>query len=78
MGGQIKPASKTELPGLHGYHPYDSRSQVLAVGVGAAVVGFLSVVLRLASRRITRQKWWWDDWMILFSGVSDNLAEKKI
>lgn len=71
MVGENKLPSESKLPGLPGYHPYDIQPQLLAVGVGAAVIGFVSVLLRLQSRWITRQSLWWDDWMNIFAGVSD-------
>lgn len=49
----------------------------IAVTISVTLLALVSVALRLLARREKRMKLWWDDWMIIFSMVSPNLAAAK-
>ncbi len=66
----LKPPNESEFPDLPGYPKYDGRAYLTYVTSISVGIGTLSVLLRLVSRRINGQPWWWDDAMIIWSGVS--------
>lgn len=70
MVGESRPPSESDLSGLPGYHPYNAQPWLVSVASGATALGIASVILRLLARRLNSMSWWWDDWMVAFSGVS--------
>ena len=50
--------------------PKGMRTWLLIVVSWMTTLAILCIFLRLISRRITKQKLWWDDYMIMFSMVS--------
>jgi hypothetical protein len=69
MAGEDVDPSTSKLPGLPGFHPYNIQPWTLGTLISVTLLAFLSVALRLAARRLTKQILWWDDWMIIFSMV---------
>uniref|UniRef100_A0A8H7N7B1 Rhodopsin domain-containing protein n=1 Tax=Bionectria ochroleuca TaxID=29856 RepID=A0A8H7N7B1_BIOOC len=67
MAGEDVDPSTSKLPGLPGFHPYNIQPWTLGTLISVTLLAFLSVALRLAARRLTKQILWWDDWMIIFS-----------
>ncbi|KAK5992099.1 Wortmanamides biosynthesis cluster C-like protein [Cladobotryum mycophilum] len=61
--------SKSQYPGLPGFNPDNLQPWILAVNISMTILATITVVLRLASRRIRKQQLWWDDWMIIFSQI---------
>jgi hypothetical protein len=61
--------AKSQLPGLPGFNPDNIQPWTVSVVVSMTILALLSVALRLASRRIKAQPFWWDDYMIVFSMV---------
>lgn len=70
MTGEQYPPSESKLPGLPGFHPYDLQPWLMAVAIVSSVLGTVSTILRLLSRCMNSQKLWWDDYMMVFSGVN--------
>lgn len=46
------------------------RAWAIGVIVAMTILSAASVVVRIISRRIRRQKLWWDDWLCVTSMVS--------
>lgn len=51
--------------------PGPLRRWLILVVSWMTTLAILSIGLRLLSRRIRKQKLWWDDYMIMFSMVSE-------
>jgi hypothetical protein len=51
--------------------PYPSRkAEILRAEIILTVITLLFIVSRLISRLWVAQKFWWDDWMVVFAAVS--------
>ncbi|KAK5658468.1 hypothetical protein OQA88_1857 [Cercophora sp. LCS_1] len=57
----------SQLPGLPGYDPDTIQPWTVDVVVSVTVLAVVAVGLRLWSRYIKGQPFWWDDWVIIFS-----------
>ncbi|KAI6348617.1 hypothetical protein MCOR25_010761 [Pyricularia grisea] len=57
----------SKLPGLPGFNRETIRPWFVAVEVSVNVLAVVSVGMRLLSRRLKRQRLWWDDYTIIFS-----------
>jgi len=65
--------AESQLPGIPGYDPNDIQPWTVSVVVSMTILALASVALRLVSRRIKGQPLWWDDYMIIFSMVSNQV-----
>ena len=63
--------AQSQLPGLPGFDPENIQPWTVSVVVSMTILALVSVGLRLLSRHIKGQPLWWDDYMIVFSMVSD-------
>jgi hypothetical protein len=61
--------SGSVLPGLKGYDPDNMQQWTVSVVAAMTVLEVVAVALRLLSRRIKGQGFWWDDYLIIFSLV---------
>jgi hypothetical protein len=61
--------AESQLPGLPGFNPDNIQPWTVSVVVSMTILALVSVILRLISRRIKGQPFWWDDYMIIFSMV---------
>ena len=68
--------TQSQLPGLPGFNPDNIQPWTVSVVVSMTILALTSVGVRLVSRRIKGQPLWWDDYMILFSMVSNATMEK--
>ncbi|TLD18512.1 hypothetical protein PspLS_10259 [Pyricularia sp. CBS 133598] len=59
----------SKLPGLHGFHRETIQPWIVGVEVSVNVLAVVAVGMRMFSRRIKRQRLWWDDYTIIFSLV---------
>jgi hypothetical protein len=62
---------KSQLPGLPGFDEENIQPWTVEVVVSMTVLALLSCAGRLYSRHLKAQKLWWDDYVILFSMVSN-------
>ncbi|KAJ6781831.1 hypothetical protein PWT90_08777 [Aphanocladium album] len=60
---------KANVPGVPNYPPKQMRIWALTVASVMSFLAFVSISIRLISRRIRAQPLWWDDYMIMFSMV---------
>lgn len=60
---------KANVAGVPSYSPKTMRDWALVVASVMSFLAGLSIVLRYLSRRIRKQPFWWDDYMIAFSMV---------
>ena len=68
--------AQSQLPGLPGFNPDNIQPWTVSVVVSMTILALTSVGVRLISRRIKGQPLWWDDYMILFSMVSNATMER--
>lgn len=61
-----------DVSGVPKYSPKAMRIWIVLVVSWTTFLAFAFVALRLWSRRIRKQRLWWDDYMILFSMVRAN------
>lgn len=61
----------TDVSGVPKYGPKGLRTWIVLCVTWTTIFAFLAIALRLWSRRIRRQKLWWDDYLIIFSMVGD-------
>lgn len=59
----------TDVSGVPKYGPKGMRTWIVLCVTWTTIFAFLAISLRLWSRRIRRQKLWWDDYLIIFSMV---------
>jgi hypothetical protein len=57
------------VAGVPHYEPKDLRRWLVLVVTWMTILAGMAVILRYVSRRIRKQKLWWDDYMIAFSMV---------
>ena len=69
--------TQSQLPGLPGFNPDNIQPWTVSVVVSMTILALTSVGVRLVSRRIKGQPLWWDDYMILFSMVSNRVAMER-
>ncbi len=70
MVGELRQPSESKFPGLEGYPKDNLQSYLLWIAIGSVIAGLASVILRAISRRVNARPLWYDDWMIIWSGVS--------
>ena len=39
--------------------------RILAVNIATFTLAVMAIILRFTARRLTRQPYWWDDWLML-------------
>lgn len=62
------------VPGVPRYEPAGMRRWIILVVAFMTTLAFMAVAARLWCRHIRKQKFWWDDYLIMFSMVSYLLA----
>lgn len=60
---------QANVPGIPNYPPKQMRVWALSIASIMSFLAFVSISMRLLSRRIRAQPLWWDDYMIMFSMV---------
>lgn len=58
------------VSGVPHYGPKGMRAWIIVVVTWMMTLACVSIILRVLSRRVRKQKLWWDDYLVMFSMVS--------
>lgn len=71
-------ATTTPTITLPGYDPVTIQPWLCRVIIAMTLLALFATGLRILSRHIKKQGLWWDDWMIIFSQVCNDLSVYSI
>lgn len=61
------------------HRPHNNQySQMRAAAIGSGVAAFLMVACRILARLYTGQRFWWDDWLHIVSGVRCLRVDQRV